>query len=97
VPVSNLLDVVKWCDDTTQTVGIYPESIRDRLVNTFALAGVQRMVSLQGGDPMKIFQDMHTLPPGVPHDGIEPMRRNVRWVIDHRPAEGVVKLSVVAA
>ena len=97
VPVSDLLDVVKWCDDTTQTVGIYPESIRDRLLDTFALAGVQRMVPLGGGDPMKIFHDMHMLPPGVPHDGIEPMRRNVRWVIDHRPAEGIAKLSVVAA
>jgi hypothetical protein len=97
VPVSNLLDVIKWCDDTTQTVGIYPESIRDRLLDAFALAGVQRMVPLKGGDPMKIFDEMHTLPPGVPHDGIEPMRRNVRWVIDHRPAEGAVKLSVVAA
>ena len=25
VPVANSLDVVKWCDDTTQTVGVYPE------------------------------------------------------------------------
>jgi hypothetical protein len=97
VPVSDLLEVVKWCDDTTQTVGIYPESIRDRLLDTFALAGVQRMVPLKGGDPMKIFNDMHMLPPGAPHDGIEPMRRNVRWMIDHRPAEGAVKLSAVAA
>ena len=97
VPVPDLLDVAKWCDDTTQTVGIYPESTRDRLLDTFALAGVQRMVALQGGDPMKIFEDMHRLPPGMPHDGIEPMRRNVRWVIDHRPTEGAVKLSVVAA
>jgi hypothetical protein len=95
--VPDLLEVVKWCDDTTQTVGIYPEVIRDRLLDAFALAGVQRMVALRGADPMKIFQDMHTLPPGMPHDGIEPMRRNVRWVIDHRPAEGAAKLSVVAA
>jgi hypothetical protein len=97
VPVADLLDVAKWCDDTTQTVGIYPESARDRLLNTFALAGVQRMVPLVGGDPMKIFEDMHRLPPGMPHDGIEPMRRNVRWVIDHRPTEGAAKLSAVAA
>jgi hypothetical protein len=97
VPVPDLLDVAKWCDDSTQTVGIYPESARDRLLNTFALAGVQRMVPLVGGDPMKIFEDMHRLPPGMPHDGIEPMRRNVRWVIDHRPTEGAVKLNAVAA
>ncbi len=97
VPVENLLDVVKWCDDTTQTVGVYPESLRDRLLDPFALAGVQRMVSLSGGDPMQIFKDMHTLPPGMPHDGIEPMRRNVRWVIDHRPvAERDLALSIAA-
>jgi len=87
VPVDNLLEVVKWCDDTTQTVGIYPEAIRDRLIDAFSLAGVQRMVSLSGGDAMQVFHDMHTLPPGMPHDGIEPMRRNVRWVIDHRPPQ----------
>jgi Acyl-CoA reductase (LuxC) len=97
VPVANLLDVAKWCDDTTQTVGIYPESIRDRLLDTFALAGVQRMVPLRGNDPLRIFQEMHMLPPGMPHDGIEPLRRNVRWVIDHRPAQGAAQLSVVAA
>lgn len=96
VPVANLLDVVKWCDDTTQTVGVYPESLRDRLLDSFALAGVQRLVPLKGGDPMKIFKDMHTLPPGMPHDGIEPLRRNVRWVIDHRPLDEAVPLSIAA-
>jgi len=96
VPVENLLDVVKWCDDTTQTVGVYPESLRDRLLDPFALAGVQRLVPLQGGDAMQIFRDMHTLPPGMPHDGIEPLRRNVRWVIDHRPMDEAVPLSMAA-
>jgi hypothetical protein len=33
----------------------------------------------------------------MPHDGIEPMRRNVRWVIDHRPSDHqAVPLSVAA-
>lgn len=96
VPVEDLLDVVKWCDDTTQTVGVFPESLRDRLLNPFALAGVQRLVPLQGGDPMQIFHDMHTLPPGMPHDGIEPLRRSVRWVIDHRPAEHRAALGIAA-
>ena len=87
VPVSNLLDAMKWCDDTTQTVGVYPESARERIIDAFSLVGVQRIVPLKGRDPLQIFTDMHQLPPGMPHDGIEPMRRNVRWVIDHRPAE----------
>lgn len=85
VPVENLMEIIKWCDDTTQTIGIYPESLRERLLDPLALAGIQRLVPLQGGDPLQIFHDMHNLPPGMPHDGIEPMRRNVRWVIDHRP------------
>jgi len=45
---------------------------------------------------MKIFKEMHTLPPGMPHDGIEPMRRNVRWVIDHRPADQAEPVSLAA-
>ncbi|MCB2077169.1 MAG: aldehyde dehydrogenase family protein [Novosphingobium sp.] len=96
VPVANLLDVVKWCDDTTQTVGVYPESLRERLRNPFALAGVQRLVPLSGNDALRIFFDMHNLPPGMPHDGIEPLRRNVRWVIDHRPSGNVAALSIAA-
>ncbi len=85
VPVPDLTEAVKWCDDTTQTVGVYPEAARERVLDTFSLVGVQRMVPLCGGDPLKLFHQLHTLPPGMPHDGIEPMRRNVRWVIDHRP------------
>lgn len=96
VPVADLLDVVKWCDDTTQTVGVYPESLRDRLLDPLALAGVQRLVSLKGGDPLQIYQDIHTMPPGMPHDGIEPLRRSVRWVIDHRPVNDAIPLSIAA-
>ena len=48
VPVPDLLEAVKWCDDTTQTVGVYPESVRDRILDTFSLVGVQRMVPLDG-------------------------------------------------
>lgn len=97
VPVADLLEVVKWCDDTTQTIGVYPESLRDRLLNPLALAGIQRLVPLQGNDPLQIFHNMHRLPPGAPHDGIEPLRRNVRWVIDHRPpAERTAQHEVTA-
>jgi hypothetical protein len=95
VPMEDLLDIVQWCDDTTQTVGVYPESLRDRLLDPLALAGVQRMVPLEGNDPMTIFEAMHHLPPGMPHDGIEPLRRNVRWVIDQRAGEAL-PLSIAA-
>jgi hypothetical protein len=97
VPVPDLLEVVKWCDDTTQTVGVYPERLRDRLLVPLALAGAQRLVPLTGSNPMQIFHQLHALPPGMPHDGIEPLRRNVRWVIDHRqPVDQPIQLGVAA-
>jgi hypothetical protein len=96
VPIENLNEITKWCDDTTQTVGVYPEALREKLLDPFALAGVQRLVPLTGGDAMQLFHDMHTLPPGMPHDGIEPLRRNVRWVIDHRAPDNVVPLAIAA-
>jgi hypothetical protein len=96
VPVDDLSDVLKWCDDTTQTVGIYPEAIRARVLDLFAIAGVQRLVSLSGGDPMKVYADSHHMPPGSPHDGMEPMRRSVRWVVNMRPLKQKVTLGIVA-
>ncbi len=96
VPVDDLTDVLKWCDDTTQTVGIYPESIRPRVRDAFALAGIQRLVSLAGGDPMTVYANSHHMPPGSPHDGIEPMRRSVRWVVDMRPADRGAALEIAA-
>ena len=96
VPIADLTEITKWCDDTTQTVGVYPEALREKLLDPFALAGVQRLVSLTGGDAMQLFHDMHTLPPGMPHDGIEPLRRNVRWVIDQRAPDNVVPLAIAA-
>ncbi len=96
VPVDDLADVIKWCDDTTQTVGLYPESRREGLRDAFALAGVQRLVSLEGGDAMTVYANSHHMPPGSPHDGIEPMRRSVRWVVDMKPAHHDLALSIAA-
>jgi hypothetical protein len=96
VPVDSLTDVLKWCDDTAQTVGLYPESRREGLRDAFALAGVQRLVSLEGGDPMTVYANSHHMPPGSPHDGIEPMRRSMRWVVDMRPPEHALELGIAA-
>ena len=96
IPVDDLSDVAKWCDDTTQTVGLYPEARRAGLRDAFALAGVQRLVSLAGGDPMTVYANSHHMPPGSPHDGIEPMRRSVRWVVDMQPAAQHTSLDIAA-
>jgi hypothetical protein len=96
IPVDVLSDVLKWCDDAAQTVGIYPETIRKQVKDMFALAGIQRLVSLSGGDPMTVYANSHHMPPGSPHDGIEPMRRSVRWVVDMAPPASTAALGMAA-
>ncbi len=85
VPMPDLAKVVRWCDDSTQTVGIYPERLRHEYRDALALAGVQHIVALQPSAAQA--SDDGTEFPGMPHDGIEPMRRMVRWVIDEAPGE----------
>jgi hypothetical protein len=89
VPLPDISQVVRWCDDSTQTVGIYPERLRRDIRDRLALAGVQRIMPLRGEDPDNASEDGSELP-GMPHDGIEPMRRMVRWVIDEA-ISGVVE------
>ena len=81
VPMPDILQVARWCDDSTQTVGIYPERLRKDFRDRLALAGVQRIMPLRGHNPNSASEDGSELP-GMPHDGIEPLRRMVRWVID---------------
>jgi hypothetical protein len=81
VPMPDISQVARWCDDSTQTVSIYPERLRRDIRDRLALAGVQRIVPLRGDQPNSASEDGAELP-GMPHDGIEPLRRMVRWVID---------------
>ena len=83
VPMPDITKVARWCDDSTQTVGIYPESLREKMRDTLSLAGVQRILPLRAHASK---QHEGAELPGMPHDGIEPMRRMVRWVIDELPA-----------
>jgi hypothetical protein len=82
VPVPDITVVPKWVSEATQTVGIYPERLREQLRDELALHGVQRILPLGATE----FDDPPDADPaqrfGVPHDGTEPMRRMVRWVLD---------------
>jgi Acyl-CoA reductase (LuxC) len=80
VPVPELAKVPRWVSEETQTVGIYPERLRLRLREDLALHGVQRIMPLGESLTMSSVDSEQTL--GLPHDGSEPMRRMVRWVID---------------
>jgi len=80
VPVDTLDEVLDAVDAYTQTVGIFPESLRKVVRHKGALHGGQRFVALGYA-----FNG-----PGLvgPQDGIEPMRRLVKWIISEEPLPG---------
>jgi hypothetical protein len=81
VPVSEIAGVTRWLSEATQTVGVYPSSLRDRLRDPIALVGVQQIRSLRTSlDGYVVDDGRYTML--LPHDGMEPMRRMVRWTVD---------------
>lgn len=71
VPVDSLDEMMAAVDSYTQTVGVYPESIKDQLKDILPLYGAQRIVSLGYAAAMKF---------AAPQDSIEPMRRMGKWI-----------------
>ncbi|CAB3788097.1 hypothetical protein LMG28688_02606 [Paraburkholderia caffeinitolerans] len=71
VPVDSLDEVMAAVDAYTQTVGIYPESLKDELKDRLPLYGAQRIVSLGYAAAMKW---------AAPQDAIEPLRRMGKWI-----------------
>jgi Acyl-CoA reductase (LuxC) len=80
IPVDTLDEVLSVVDSYTQTVGIFPEDLREQLRHKMALHGGQRFVSLGYA-----FNG-----PGLvgPQDGIEPLRRMCKWIISEQPLPG---------
>ncbi|MCY1403282.1 Long-chain acyl-protein thioester reductase [compost metagenome] len=71
VPVDSLDEMMAAVDSYTQTVGVYPESVKDELKDVLPLYGAQRIVSLGYAAAMKF---------AAPQDSIEPMRRMGKWI-----------------
>ncbi|MFM0161184.1 MULTISPECIES: acyl-CoA reductase [Paraburkholderia] len=71
VPVDSLDEVMDAVDAYTQTVGIYPERLKDELKDRLPLYGAQRIVSLGYAAAMKW---------AAPQDAIEPLRRMGKWI-----------------
>lgn len=71
VPVDTIMDIAKGVDAYTQTVGVYPESLKKELLDILPLHGAQRFCSL-GAALKGTF--------ATPHDGMEPVRRMCKWV-----------------
>lgn len=75
VPVDTVDTPVQAVTSYTQTIGIYPEALKEELRDRLALHGAQRLVTLG-----------HAL--GMPNhglqDAIEPWRRMCRWIVDEK-------------
>lgn len=84
VPLANIEEVANAVSEETQTVGIYPERLREQLRDKLTLNGVQRML------PMGVSTIGEDIDPKemrrMPHDGGEPLRRSVRWIVDQSVA-----------
>ncbi|MCP5322261.1 MAG: long-chain-fatty-acyl-CoA reductase [Pseudomonadales bacterium] len=84
VPVKDYDAMLRFVTRDVQTVGVYPESVRDELRTVLALHGVQRITSLGFMREYDAAID--------PHDGNEALRKMCTWVVaedcitNHAPA-----------
>jgi hypothetical protein len=75
VPVDRLEEALAAVNSHTQTVGIFPERLKDDLLNLLPLYGAQRIVSLG-------YAASYSSLNSNAHDGLEPMRRMGKWILD---------------
>jgi hypothetical protein len=73
VPLDSVEEVFKGIDSYTQTVGIYPDSLKEMLRNKLPLYGAQRLTSLGYACSASM---------AAPWDSIEPERRMCKWIVE---------------
>lgn len=76
VPVDDLEIPILAVTAYTQTIGIYPESLKAKIRDRLALHGAQRLVSLGYAS------NSNVMSVAGPQDAIEPTRRMCRWIVD---------------
>jgi Acyl-CoA reductase (LuxC) len=81
VPVDDIDQVTRAVNAYTQTIGIYPESLKHQLRETLPLYGAQRMTSLGYACSVSV---------ATPQDAIEPIRRMCKWIVDEECDSDVV-------
>lgn len=77
VPVETLDVAIRSVSADTQTVGVFPASLKGVLRDRMSLHGVQRIVTLGHATDFNM---------STPQDGMEPLRRMVKWVVDEDEA-----------
>ena len=73
VPVDDIDKVTQAVTAYTQTIGIYPESLKHELRDTLPLFGAQRLTTLGYAC---------SVPIAAPQDAMEPMRRMCKWIVE---------------
>ncbi len=73
VPVDSIDEVTKAVTAYTQTIGIYPESLKHQLRDILPLYGAQRLTTLGYAC---------SVPIAAPQDAIEPIRRMCKWIVE---------------
>lgn len=81
VPVDSIEKVTRAVNAYTQTIGIYPESLKRELRDILPLFGAQRLTSLGYACNVTI---------SMPQDAIEPIRRMCKWIVDEECDPDVV-------
>lgn len=82
VPCDDLEEALDRITIHTQTIGIYPESLKPLYRDRLAFMGGQRIVSL--GNHL-------TISTSLPHDAMEPVRRLCRWINDEDFTSGTFR------
>jgi hypothetical protein len=71
VPMDGVDTAIGSVNSYTQTIGVFPDQLKDAIRDRLGIQGAQRVVSLGFAlAPMLV----------LPQDGIEPLRRMCRWV-----------------
>jgi hypothetical protein len=73
VPVDGIEKVTDAVNAYTQTIGIYPESLKHELRDRLPLFGAQRLTSLGYAASVNFT---------IPQDAMEPVRRMCKWIVD---------------
>lgn len=73
VPVDSIEKVTDAVNAYTQTIGIYPESLKHDLRDRLSLFGAQRLTSLGYAASVNFT---------IPQDAMEPVRRMCKWIVD---------------
>jgi hypothetical protein len=73
IPADNIDDALRGVHRDVQSIGVYPESLKDVIAVDAALQGAQRLTSLGYMTSYSVLRE--------PHDGTEGMRRMATWVV----------------